>query len=672
MEDKKTMEEHITWLHIADMHMNSAGVETRRMRKGLLKYLEENNVRCDYVFFTGDLRNAPDKEFTEDSIEYLKAVCGCVGTPLQNLYMVPGNHDIERDLPERIEAIERIFQGNNSNHKGYYKSNQGQIENTDLTAILTGKCGFIQLIEKLYESIPDRIGLYKNNIPHSLIKTGDFNIILLDSTLVYTDKQEDCLIIGTEILLDLFERLDKNKITIILTHYSFDFLLRDEQCQICRIIRETDAKCLWLAGHEHTNMARKQQDVFFEFQCGNLRIEEESKSCIMLGEIFPSQICGNIKGFAWIPPDGWALYPYINLSGPNKAVYNFDFKETYAIKRVVKENILSAAKEVSRQSSEIKLRELGNGIKIFNLRDLNLEVLKSISDADFETIRQQLGNRLSGSESKERILELFLAEVEMTLNSQKRYECMPIFQHVVRDTYKCNILIEDQIAPVDQAVAVHYFWDDFDVFEINGNRYMIGIMNQNKKTVAIKCEYFFSDLTDAEERLYGLGKIHNIIAASKVNFHMVGNSKCNLSVSLDGMLEHDKWEKQIEITEHWIDQMKRIIEIEQYFDIKFTLPQKASEDDYNAIYILSDSINRRCCITLPAIPMEKPEDEENIVFEKEYHLGDATNLPQIILFGFIFKPVYQYVIPCTLRWKKKKWETREGGFPTGVEFELVV
>ncbi len=62
-----------------------------------------------------------------------------------------------------------------------------------------------------------------------MVETEDFNIIHLDSTLVYTKGQDESLVIGTDLLYDLLEKVDQHKYTIILTHYPFDALKAEER-----------------------------------------------------------------------------------------------------------------------------------------------------------------------------------------------------------------------------------------------------------------------------------------------------------------------------------------------------------------------------------------------------------------------------------------------------------
>lgn len=95
--------------------------------------------------------------------------------------------------------------------------------------------------------------------------------------------------------MDLLEELNQDKPSIILTHYSFDFLERSEQMQIVQLLKDFHVQ-LWLAGHEHTVLMRKQWDYFYEFQSGNLMHEGEyTRSTIMIGTYDPASYNALLK-----------------------------------------------------------------------------------------------------------------------------------------------------------------------------------------------------------------------------------------------------------------------------------------------------------------------------------------------------------------------------------------
>lgn len=122
---------------------------------------------------------------------------------------------------------------------------------------------------------------------------------------------------------EVLKSCNPEKTTFLLTHYSFDFLDRSEQEIVVALLRDYNVR-LWLAGHEHTNLARKQRDYFYEFQCGNLLLENGARSCVLIGELDTHTLTGQIQVHAWFSPDGWATYPFACIGNSQPSIYPFN------------------------------------------------------------------------------------------------------------------------------------------------------------------------------------------------------------------------------------------------------------------------------------------------------------------------------------------------------------
>lgn len=256
----------IKWLHVSDLHLNMDGVENRRLRKKLIEYLQNLTIQCDYVFCTGDLRYAPKGEYAQDTFEVLKNICNAVNVPLECLFITPGNHDVDRDIKGRDDAIRsEWYNGENAVKK--YNPAIGIINPENLKLIMSGTNAYRKVIQQISDAQSQALTSEILQFgPHTLLRTGNLNVIELDSTLVYTANQYSDLIIGTDYLQKALECCNQKNVTIVLTHYSFDFLDRKEQEIVTALFRDYNVQ-LWLSGHEHNNLFRKQRDWFYEFQC---------------------------------------------------------------------------------------------------------------------------------------------------------------------------------------------------------------------------------------------------------------------------------------------------------------------------------------------------------------------------------------------------------------------
>lgn len=97
----------IKWLHISDIHLNKTGTETRRMRMQLISYLKSAKVLYDYLFVTGDLRYAPNGVFDPETCTFLSDVMNAAHVRIENVFIIPGNHDIDRENFDRKIILPR-------------------------------------------------------------------------------------------------------------------------------------------------------------------------------------------------------------------------------------------------------------------------------------------------------------------------------------------------------------------------------------------------------------------------------------------------------------------------------------------------------------------------------------------------------------------------------------
>lgn len=172
----------LRWLHISDLHFNNDDMSTISLREELPQFLKSSNLLCDYVFCTGDIRtaNANSNTFTDEAAKYLIDLCAAVGLTTDRLFIVPGNHDVDRNSDGRDGAIKKIsFQ-----RGGYYDPKYGTIKDEDLKLIYSGQKDFRNFLSKLYPA--SRVEKYSNPLqPHFNIETPDFNVLHIDSTLTY-------------------------------------------------------------------------------------------------------------------------------------------------------------------------------------------------------------------------------------------------------------------------------------------------------------------------------------------------------------------------------------------------------------------------------------------------------------------------------------------------------
>lgn len=291
-------------------------MSSQLLRDELPVFLRENNCLFDYVFLTGDIRtaNVSPNCFTDEMSRFIVSLCETVGVGLDRLFIVPGNHDVDRNAPGRDDAIKRIHYG----RQGYYDSDKGKIEPDDMAGVMTGEKDFVNFLSSIYDA--DRAGLYANpDSPHFSVETEHFNILHLDTTLTYTAGQEASnLIVGTKAVYETLRGLDPRKPTILLTHYPFMSLAEDERKQVSILLQKRGVR-LWLAGHEHDQNLQRIK-YLDSLQAGELRREAGCLPSFLIGEYDPDTYRCEVSAYTWYK-EGWAKYPFVDLDGERKDIY---------------------------------------------------------------------------------------------------------------------------------------------------------------------------------------------------------------------------------------------------------------------------------------------------------------------------------------------------------------
>ena len=132
----------IRWIHFSDLHLNKTGTETKRLRKKLIDYLDKMDKKFDYAFLTGDIRYAPSGDFPIDAGRERENICNAIDLPEKRLFMVPGNHDVDRNCLEKNEIVEQLLNGKNN-----YKSEEGIISEVEMDSLCKAKKSFYRFVE---------------------------------------------------------------------------------------------------------------------------------------------------------------------------------------------------------------------------------------------------------------------------------------------------------------------------------------------------------------------------------------------------------------------------------------------------------------------------------------------------------------------------------------------
>ena len=169
------MTRRLTWLHLSDLHARKRDDwDAREIKTMLIRDLKamqiDHGLRPDFIFFTGDLAyGAAGLEMTEQ-YKLVRDFLDSVRTafvpeiPLRDIYLVPGNHDIDREeiTPEQTEWL---------------RDERRKLDDI-VAAMRDGK--------KQWRTWMERLQNYKN----FLISYGLLHLTPDDPHLIWTDERE--------------------------------------------------------------------------------------------------------------------------------------------------------------------------------------------------------------------------------------------------------------------------------------------------------------------------------------------------------------------------------------------------------------------------------------------------------------------------------------------------
>jgi DNA repair exonuclease SbcCD nuclease subunit len=104
----------LTWLHLSDWHQKGKDFNRQVVRDALVRDISERKTRInpdleqvDFIIFSGDVAYRGKENEYQAAVEYLfEPILKVTDLTNDRLFIVPGNHDLNRDsfelLPETI------------------------------------------------------------------------------------------------------------------------------------------------------------------------------------------------------------------------------------------------------------------------------------------------------------------------------------------------------------------------------------------------------------------------------------------------------------------------------------------------------------------------------------------------------------------------------------------
>lgn len=359
------------WIHLSDIHynFNNASSRTLAARNKLPMYLSENKITAEHMFITGDFRHAVkqrkcnEKNMVKIVVDYIEQVARNAQVPLENIHIIPGNHDFKRfdqnTEQEKLKKLEKIRQK--------YIKEADLFSDEDLKVLNEPFSFFKEVCNELKtRNSKIQIPWYKGEIMPCIVGEcfQDFSLLCINTCFFChtDDSKKGNLVIDSALMYRELEDIQKKnagKPLIILAHHDMGALERKNRLDVEDFLRDLNVPVLYLCGDSHDISVRRINDIL-EVTVGCLEITDGTKAMISIGECHNKKI-QSIKGYK-TEGRNWNIYPDFNarvleeLSKFDKLVSQVDSVECE--KNVLdNENIINNAKLIESVQKEGKIFE---------------------------------------------------------------------------------------------------------------------------------------------------------------------------------------------------------------------------------------------------------------------------------------------------------------------------
>lgn len=231
-------------LHLSDIHAQINNYQTRRMRNKIKEKISElsRHKAYNYVILSGDITHQ-GQEFSETHITFLHDILDAANLPINNLILLPGNHDLIRNT-NRTKLIDEIYNGNSPSDNLDEILDQENHKRTIFSSFGNFSQFFLDFKKETY--LIDDV--------HTLLELEKCYLISMNTCLI-ADKagEEGKLLIGKSKLLDCLEKLPskKSKPIIAVGHHTLDCLESQDKRAVLSLFDDYKVD-LYLSGHVHS------------------------------------------------------------------------------------------------------------------------------------------------------------------------------------------------------------------------------------------------------------------------------------------------------------------------------------------------------------------------------------------------------------------------------------
>lgn len=279
----------IKWAQLSDIHHLYNDYDTTVMRDKLIEYLNEKKNDIDLLFITGDIAHQ-GSDYGFEVEEFLSSVITAIDITKENIFIVPGNHDIKRN-PVNDRLTSHILSLPNA------KNEVNRLDVGTYESLLSGQESFFNFYNKyLGEDYP-------KDALHFVKKREGFNVIHINTCLIAgTAGVEGKILVGLNKLYEALKQLPKDdSINIAIGHHTINCIHQDEKENLLN--RFSDSKIdLYLNGHVHKAAYHNENNNYnntYMFTSGSLFVDDYADPIFITGTIDTDTASGEVIYHRW-------------------------------------------------------------------------------------------------------------------------------------------------------------------------------------------------------------------------------------------------------------------------------------------------------------------------------------------------------------------------------------
>lgn len=237
-------------LHLTDFHFSEKSKDPSKIINAIIVKIKEENLPIDFVFFTGDIVNAGS-----DSAQYSEAV-KLLFNSLQsefkidpcNIIICPGNHDIDRSkISKSLRSYFNTDIKDNASLNKFYKAKDNDYQNS-LSPLTPYKAFAAEFYNDRGENeLCDIYSLHYRQFQDKKIAILALYTPWLSA--LFGDEDKGNLLIPTDVLLEISNKIKDSDIKIILMHHPVYFLREYNSYEVENIIHSNFN--MLFSGHIH-------------------------------------------------------------------------------------------------------------------------------------------------------------------------------------------------------------------------------------------------------------------------------------------------------------------------------------------------------------------------------------------------------------------------------------